>query len=273
MTYKLAAIVMAAVLSTACLAQAPMGSVGGSGSVNDRLAELERGFNARSQAQITQQNQFNSMQREVSELRGALEEQSYRLEQVIDRQRDILLKMQDLADQPQAAATPKPPVSDEPAPETKTASTSNKAESAASDSAAGTNNKAASGTTVHGNEQAAYDHAVNLVLQDKDYAAAIPAFARFITQYPESSYVPNAHYWLGQLLFTQKRFDQAKAQFARVVEAYPQSTKRAESLLKLGQIAQEQKDTTKARLYLEQVLNEYGSSSSAALAKQALDGL
>ncbi|MCT7655726.1 hypothetical protein MBH78_15875 [Oceanimonas sp. NS1] len=44
---------------------------------------------------------------------------------------------------------------------------------------------------------------MNLVLQDKDYNAAIPAFARFITQYPRSTYVPNAHYWLGQLLFAQ----------------------------------------------------------------------
>ncbi|MGO5000426.1 tol-pal system protein YbgF [Oceanisphaera sp. W20_SRM_FM3] len=265
MTYKLAAIVMAAVLSTACLAQAPVGNVGGSGSVNDRLAELERVFNARSQAQITQQNQLNSMQREVNELRGSLEEQGYRLEQVIERQKDILLQLQDMA-QPQAAATPAAPAPDKPEPDTKTASTSNKAEPAASTNSSST-------TTAHGNEQAAYDSAVNLVLQDKDYAAAIPAFARFITQYPESSYVPNAHYWLGQLLFTQKRFDQAKAQFARVVEAYPQSTKRAESLLKLGQIAQEQKNIPQARLYLEQVLSEYGSSSSAALAKQTLDGL
>lgn len=265
MTYKLAAIVMAAVLSTACLAQAPVGSVGSSGSVNDRLAELERGFNARSQSQITQQNQLNSLQREVNELRGTLEEQSYRLEQVIERQKDILLQLQDIA-QPQAAATS---AADKPEPDTKTASASNKAEPAAGDGAASTN----SSTTAHGNEQAAYDNAVNLVLQDKDYAAAIPAFARFITQYPESGYVPNAHYWLGQLLYTQKRFDQAKAQFARVVEAYPQSTKRAESLLKLGQIAKEQNNNSQARVYLEQVLNEYGSSSSAGLAQQALDGL
>lgn len=266
MTYKLAAIVMAAVLSTACLAQAPVGSVGGSGSVNDRLAELERAFNARSQAQITQHNQLNALQREVSELRGTLEEQGYRLEQVIDRQKDILLKLQDLEDQPQAAAPAKPTVSGD----AKSASSANKTNGAANSNV---NPATSSTTTAHGNEQAAYDHAVNLVLQDKDFDAAIPAFARFITQYPESAYVPNSHYWLGQLLFTKKRFDQSKAQFSRVVDAYPKSTKRAESLLKLGLIAQQQKDTAAARTYLEQVLNEYGSSSSAALAKKTLDEL
>ncbi|ART78898.1 tol-pal system protein YbgF [Oceanisphaera avium] len=264
MTYKLAAIVMAAVLSTACLAQAPVGSVGGSGSVNERLAELERAFNARSQSQITQHNQLNSLQREVNELRGNLEEQGHRLEQVIDRQRDILLQLQDLADSAQKRTAE---------PEKKTSQTKTQAapEQAAPEQAKAQDSE--SSITSHGNEQAAYDHAVNLVLQDKDYAAAIPAFARFITQYPESNYVPNSHYWLGQLLFAQKRYDQAKSQFARVVEAYPQSTKRAESLLKLGLIAQQQNDNAKAKLYLEQVLSEYGSSSSAGSAKQALEKL
>ncbi|OXS17168.1 tol-pal system protein YbgF, partial [Zobellella denitrificans] len=122
-------------------------------------------------------------------------------------------------------------------------------------------------------EQAAYDNAVNLVLQDKDYDAAIPAFARFITQYPQSTYVPNAHYWLGQLLFTQKRFDQAKAQFARVVEAYPGSNKRADSILKLGLIAKEQGDAGLARQYYEQVLREYGNSGAARLAQENLNSL
>lgn len=267
MTYKLAAIVMAAVLSTACLAQAPVGSVGGSGSVNDRLAELERAFNARSQSQITQHNQLNSLQREVNELRGNLEEQSHRLEQVIDRQRDILLQLQDLADN---AQTREAAPDDEQATSKKNAKAKVDSESGNADAKEKAKD---SSTTAHGNEQAAYDHAVNLVLQDKDYAAAIPAFARFITQYPESNYVPNSHYWLGQLLFAQKRFDQAKAQFSRVVEAYPQSTKRAESLLKLGLIAEQQQDTAKARGYLEQVLSEYGNSSSAASAKQALEKL
>lgn len=251
MKIKLAAISMAAVLSTATWAQAPVVSVGGSGSVNDRLAELERGFAARSQAQIDQQRQLNAMQQELSELRGLLEEQSYRLEQVIERQRSILA-----AQQQAAPAAPAP-----------SAQASAAGDSAAPAPAAQPQAGAAS------DEQAAYDNAVNLVLQDKDYDAAIPAFARFITQYPQSTYVPNAHYWLGQLLFAQKRFDQAKAQFARVMEAYPQSNKRADSILKLGTIAREQQDSALARQYFEQVLSEYGNSSAARLARESLDSM
>ncbi|WP_375055408.1 tol-pal system protein YbgF [Zobellella sp. DQSA1] len=254
MKINLAAISMAAVLSTSTWAQAPVVSVGGSGSVNDRLAELERAFNARSQAQIDQQRQLSSLQQEVSELRGLLEEQSYRLEQVIERQRSILAAQQEAAQQP---STP-PPAAEQGA--------------AGSSQPQGRSNAPAA-APAGGDEQAAYDNAVNLVLQDKDYDAAIPAFARFITQYPQSTYVPNAHYWLGQLLFTQKRFDQAKAQFARVVEAYQNSNKRADSILKLGLIAKEQGDNALAKQYYEQVLREYSNSGAARLAQENLNGL
>ncbi|WP_245879582.1 tol-pal system protein YbgF [Zobellella endophytica] len=227
--------------------------MGSSGSVNDRLAELERAFNARSQAQIDQQRQLNALQQEVSELRGLLEEQSYRLEQVVERQRSLLAAQQDAAAQQQAPAA------------------SAGRGTAEQDAAASGGGKASA--PAGGDEQAAYDNAVNLVLQDKDYDAAIPAFARFITQYPQSTYVPNAHYWLGQLLYAQQRFDQAKAQFTRVVEAYQTSNKRADSILKLGVIAKEQGDNNLARQYFEQVLSEYGSSSAARLAQEYLGGL
>ncbi|NLJ93051.1 MAG: tol-pal system protein YbgF [Aeromonadales bacterium] len=255
MTYKLAAIMMAAVLSTASWAQAPVSRVGGSGSVDSRLAELERAFNARGQAQIDQQRQFKSLQNEVSELRGMLEEQNYRLEQVIERQREMLLQQQDAKNN------------------TATSRSSEKGDSSSSADRSDSKKEGAEAKPASGDEQGAYESAVNLVLKDKDHDAAIPAFARFITQYPDSRFVPNAHYWLGQLLYSQQRFDQAKAQFARVVEAYEQSSKRPDALLKLGLIAQEQQDSAQARSYFEQVVSEYGNSGAARLAKEALDNL
>lgn len=257
MNYKLAAILMAAVLSTTSWAQAPVSRVGGSGSMDSRLAELERAFNARGQAQIDQQRQFKSLQNEVSELRGMLEEQNYRLEQVIERQRELLLQQQD-AKKNSAAGSSSSENSD--------SSASSVAQSTKSD-------EGVKESTATSDEQSAYESAVNLVLKDKDHDAAIPAFARFITQHPDSRFVPNAHYWLGQLLYSQQRFDQAKAQFARVVEAYGQSSKRPDALLKLGLIAQEQQDNAQARSYFEQVVNEYANSGAAQLAKDALDNL
>lgn len=251
MKHNVAAISMAAVLSTSVWAQAPVSSVGSSGSVSDRLAELERGASARSQAQIEHQRQLTSLQREVSELRGLLEEQSYRLEQVIERQRSMLAAQQD-AGQPEQAAQPEATAP------------------AAASAANGSGNQPGASSS---DEQAAYDNAVNLVLQKKDYDAAIPAFARFITQYPQSEYVPNAHYWLGQLLFAQKRFDQSKAQFTRVVEAYGKSNKRPDAMLKLGVIAREQGDSASAKQHFEQVMREYAGSSAARLAEEYLAGL
>jgi TolA-binding protein len=64
---------------------------------------------------------------------------------------------------------------------------------------------AAANYSTNQDENQAYDAAVNMVLKEKNYDKAIPAFEGFIKQFPNSSYVPNAHYWLGQLMFNKDR--------------------------------------------------------------------
>ena len=49
----------------------------------------------------------------------------------------------------------------------------------------------------------AYDYAVHLVLDDKAYQKAYIAFQSFLTQHPDSVYMDNALYWVGQLEFSQ----------------------------------------------------------------------
>ena len=87
-------------------------------------------------------------------------------------------------------------------------------------------------------ENDAYDRAVNMVLKDRRYDAAIPEFENFLRTYPNSVYAPNAHYWLGQLLFNNGELTKAKTEFERVVKNFAESRKGAEALLKLGQIAE-----------------------------------
>ena len=43
-----------------------------------------------------------------------------------------------------------------------------------------------------------------MVLKEKQYDKAIPEFRSFNQKFPQSSHMqPNAHYWLGQLLFNK----------------------------------------------------------------------
>ena len=98
---------------------------------------------------------------------------------------------------------------------------------------------------------------------------AIPAFQGFIKQYPSSGYVPNAHYWLGQLLFNKGDRSGAAAQFSTVANKYSKSPKRADALLKLGMLAQLDGKKAEAKSFYEQVIKGYPGTTSAKLAEQS----
>jgi tol-pal system protein YbgF len=85
--------------------------------------------------------------------------------------------------------------------------------------------------------------------------------------------VPNAHYWLGQLLFNKGDRPGATAQFKTLADKYSKSPKRADALVKLGMIAQLDGNKAQAKSYYEQVIKGYPNTSPAQLAKQSLDKL
>lgn len=244
---------MALVLTLAALpsaAQAPVANVAG-GSLEQRLATLERLIEARNSAQMNLLNQVNQLQDEVLELRGISEEHSYQLEQLLQRQRELYQEI----DRRLAAPAPAQPRIDTSMPMATTDTSSTSANSDYSSNLS---------------ENDAYDRAIKLVLEDKRYEAAIPAFNDFIQRFPNSTYTPNAHYWLGQLYFSEGKYAEAKQQFETVVNQYPDSNKRADCMLKLGAIAQQAGETQTARTLYEQIVSEYATSTEANLAKQRL---
>ena len=109
------------------------------------------------------------------------------------------------------------------------------------------------------------------MLKDKNFSKAIPAFEGFVQKYPQSGYVPNAHYWLGQLLYNQGDKDNAKANFLIVAQKYKESPKRADALLKLGMITLSEGDKEKANKFFQLVLKQYPDTPSAQLAQKALN--
>lgn len=69
----------------AAYAQAPISSVG-SGSVEDRVTQLERISNAHSQLLTQLQQQLSDNQSDIDSLRGQIQENQYQLNQVVERQ-------------------------------------------------------------------------------------------------------------------------------------------------------------------------------------------
>jgi len=245
-------------------------------STADRIAALERIVEARANAQVAMQQQVSALLDEVSELRGITEMHSYKLEEILQQQRNIYQEIDrrlgTAAASGSTTATPTTPsiptIPAEQAPignpaalvnagsEPQTAETAASAEVSSSPS-----------------ESEAYESAVNLVLKDRAYDAAIPAFENFVRTYPDSSYAPNSYYWLGQLFFTKNELLKAKAQFERVVAQFPQSAKAADSLSKLGQLAEKEGDVAAAKQFYQLLVSKYPQAKPAKAAKAKLETL
>jgi len=228
-------------------APAPVSDVT-SGSSEQRITELERKFSTRTEAQHRQQEQLDVMQNEVNELRGSIEVQNFQLEKILERQRELYLEI----DKRIEAVKNQPSTLPVGVMNTLPSSTE---------------------TPLSANENEAYDKAVNLILKDRLYDQAIPEFQTFLQNFPTSSYVPNAHYWLGQLLFNKQDWAGAALQFQTLITGYPESSKRADATLKLGITEMERANAARAKQLWEQVVAEFPDSSSAKLAEKRLNGL
>nr|CBX80029.1 Hypothetical protein ybgF precursor [Erwinia amylovora ATCC BAA-2158] len=229
-------------------AQATISSVG-SGSVEDRVTTLERISNAQAQLLQQLQQQLSDSQNDIDSLRGQIQENSYQLNQAVERQKGIYQQIDSLSRGGSNAAA--------------TASGNADAAAPVTDGAA-----VASAPTQSGDANTDYNAAVALVLEKKQYDSAISAFQTFVKKYPESTYQPNANYWLGQLNYNKGKKDDAAYYFATVVKMYPKSPKSADALFKVGVIMQEKGDKAKAKAVYQQVIKLYPDSEAAKTAQK-----
>ncbi len=225
-------------------APAPVTELNGSSAKGDNLERLERMIEARNQVQIDMQRQLDQLASEMDELRGIVERNSYDLSQMLERQRELYREVDALSRQPQKEVKETP-----------------KTEATTSET-----------YTSNVSENETYEKAVNLILKEKDYSGAVEAFKGFLATYPESVYKPNAHYWLGQLYFTQNQLAEASEQF-KAVASFADSNKRADAMLKLGVIAERSKKPEEAKKYYQEVITAYPDSTSSRQAERNLKQL
>lgn len=211
------------------------------------IARLEQMLDARNQAQLVLQNSVSQLSQDVAELRGLLEKNQHRISQIEKRQRDIYLKLETVAEK----AKEDTKINKQIAP----IEVLNKPKVTYSGSLT---------------ENATYDAAVNLILKEKQYDQAIVALNDFITNYPQSNYLPNANYWLGQLYYGVKRDTKlAKKHFTNVVNS-ASSPKKPDATLKLGMIAKWENNPSKAKEYFDLVINNYPHTKAAKQAQELL---
>jgi len=109
--------------------------------------------------------------------------------------------------------------------------------------------------------------------QRGNYDLAIEGFREFLQGNSSSDLADNAAYWVGESLFSQKKYREAIEQFDAVVNKYPKSDKVPGALLKKGYAYISIGEKAQGVVQLQYVLHEHPKSQEAALARQKLKQL
>lgn len=109
--------------------------------------------------------------------------------------------------------------------------------------------------------------------QRGNFDLAISGFRDFVAQNPNSDLTDNASYWIGESLFSQKKYKDAIAQFDSVVTKFPKSEKVPGALLKKGYAYIALGEKSQGIVQLQYVLHEHPRSPEADLARQKLKQL
>ena len=254
-------------------------------SLADRVARLEQ---QQAQAQASNQNvellnRITDLQSEIQSLRAQLEKQQFELEQLKQRNRQQYLdldgrigRIESGSFAPSADAVAAParaaPVQDEQTPTVPEhgvgggATTATAAGEPKPNASAEPDDAVASPVV---DERVAYDQAFD-ALKNGEYAEAARRFKAFLAAYPDGSFAPNAHYWLGESYYVTQNFALAQASFQALLERFPDSAKAPDALLKLGYCQYELKQFNASRATLGQVIERYPDSTVSRLAQGRL---
>jgi len=109
--------------------------------------------------------------------------------------------------------------------------------------------------------------------QKGNFDLAMAGFRDFLVRNPTSDLADNATYWIGESLYSQKKYREAIEQFDQVVSRYPRSDKVPASLLKKGYGYISIGEKSQGIVQLQYVVHEHPNSQEAALARQKLKSL
>jgi tol-pal system protein YbgF len=109
--------------------------------------------------------------------------------------------------------------------------------------------------------------------QRGNYDLAIGGFRDFLSRNASSDLADNASYWVGESLFSQKKYREAIQEFDSVVTKYPKSDKVPGALLKKGYAYISLNEKAQGIVQLQYVVHEHPQSQEAALARQKLKQL
>jgi tol-pal system protein YbgF len=206
---------------------------------------------------LAQMQKMEFLQQEVQELRGKVEELTYQLQQMQEQQKKLYLDLEKRLGE-------------------KSTSSKSSSDDAGISFDDLENHSSASQTkqavAANANEEQAYRQAYRLV-QNRETNKALLAFQKFVKDYPQGKYLPNVHYWMGEIHLNQGDLDLAADSFTVVYQQFAHHPKAADALLKLGYVEQARGKLSRSKSLLTQVKDQFPGSTSAQLADARLQKL
>jgi len=234
-------------------------------SLAERVASLEQKSSAQNQgagqANVELLNRLTQLQAEMKALRDQVETLQNDNTQLKERNR---LQYIDLDSRVNKFETGGTPSSVPAATAVKPAPSKPVTKPAASSSA---NNNTFSSDPA--NEEAAYGVAFD-ALKQKDYVESARLFKTFIDTYPQAQLAPNAWYWLGESYYVTQNYEIAQQSFEGLLSQFPDSSKVPDGMLKLGYCQAQLGQTERARTSFNEVLRLYPMSDAARFAQSQL---
>ncbi len=263
------------VLASAVAPAALAAESDGDAKLEQRVRRLENVVQSGQLAELIQR--VRALEREIRELRGQMDQQGHRLDELRDRQRnlygdldrrlrDLELAQSDSGGGGDASGGD----GDDADPETG-ASAAEAAENAAEKSVGEgeTSGDQAAGDARSEAEREAYDAAFNK-LKEGRYQSAARAFNQFLEEHPDGPYADNAQYWLGEAHYVTRDFQKALEAFRKVPSQYANSAKVPDARLKIGYSLYELGRLDEARAMLQKVREQHPNSAAARLAEDRI---
>lgn len=254
----------------------------------ERVRLLEQQIN-----NLTQMNlpaKIDNLEQRINQLNGQLEEQAHTIAQSQEQQKllqentnpqkpatitmtEHAISADTSADDKQISSSVKKKNNDAEVKETtESSSPIVAAETAVVRNKSSTKNLHGSATVTTSSDEKAYQTAFDLMVKKKN-AAAITDFKNFLKNYPNSTYTPSAHYWLGELYSATNAATLASKEFNTVIQQYPTHPKVPDAMLKLAIIHDDAGQHAQAKQELQKVVKQFPNSAAAKLAKMRLQAM
>ncbi len=242
-------------------------------SLADRVTRLENAANAQNasagQANLEAQNRIVELQSEVQGLRNQVETLLNEIEQLKQRNREQYVdldsrlgRLEGAAPAGAAPATAPPPAAAPAAAPAAPAAAGNTAPSGSAGTPAAPVDPAA--------EEAAYQAALDALVERFEAAESARLFQAFIQSYPDSTLVPNAWYWLGESYYVTQNYELGLEAFQTLLSRYPGSRKEADAMLKQGYCEIALGRRAEGEASLRGVMGKFPGTDAAAKAESRL---